>query len=77
MRIEIYSKSDCSLCDQAKAVLLEVRSRVPFELVEIDIERDPLLFERFRYDIPVVFIDGKKAFKHRLDPRVLEARLRR
>ncbi len=77
MLVEIYSKADCSLCDEAKAVLLRVKKRVPFELREIDIESDPALFERYRYDIPVVFVDGHKAFKHRLDEKALLERLRR
>jgi glutaredoxin len=77
MKVEIYSKAECSLCDTAKAVLERVRKRVPFELVEVDITADPALFERYRYDIPVVFVDGQKAFKHRLEERVVEARLRR
>lgn len=77
MEVEIYSKPDCPLCDDAKAVLLSVQRRIPFALREINIESDPAVFERYRYDIPVVFIDGKKAFKHRLDERQLEARLRR
>ncbi len=77
MRVEIYSKADCALCDEAKLVLEQVRKRVPFELAEVDIEQDPELFARYRYDIPVVFIAGKKAFKHHLDARVVEERLRR
>lgn len=77
MRVEIYSKADCPLCDDAKEILLAVRRRVPFELVEVDITTDPELFERFRFDIPVVFVDGSKAFKHRLDARAVEERLRR
>jgi hypothetical protein len=58
-------------------VLLRVQRRVPFTLAEIDIQTDPALFERFRYDIPVVFINGNKAFKHRLEDKELERRLRR
>ncbi len=77
MRVEIYSKADCPLCDEAKAVLLEVRERVPFELVEVDIEADPSLFARYRYDIPVVFIEGRKAFKHHLTAKDVEKRLLR
>ena len=77
MKVAIYSKPDCPLCDDAKEVLLAVRQRVPFDLEEINIESDPALFEQFKYDIPVVFVEGRKAFKHRLDPKTLEARLRR
>jgi len=77
MIIEIYSKSQCPLCDEAKEVLAQVRRRVPFELREVDITQDPALFEEYRYDIPVVFVNGRKAFKHRLDAKAVEARLRR
>ena len=77
IRVEIYSKSDCPLCDEAKAVLLEVRRDVEFELVEVDITLDPALFERYRCDIPVVFVNAKKAFKHRLEARAGRERLAR
>jgi glutaredoxin len=77
MLVEIYSKADCPLCDEAKDVIVSVRQRVPFELKVVDIEADPELFARYRYDIPVVFIDGSKAFKHHVDVTAFEARLRR
>ena len=50
---------------------------MPFRLLETSIEQDPVLSERYRYDVPVVFIDGQRAFKHHLDPRQLEDRIRR
>jgi glutaredoxin len=77
MRVEIYSKPECSLCEKAKRTIQSVRARVPFELVEVNIEKDPTLFERFHLDVPVIFIDGRKAFKHRVGEEELEARLRR
>ena len=77
MIIEIYSKPQCPLCDEAKEVLARVRRRVPFELREVDITTDDALFQAHRYDIPVVFVNGRKAFKHHLDERAVEDRLRR
>jgi glutaredoxin len=77
MIVEIYSKPQCPLCDEAKEVLARVRRRISFELKEVDITGDPALFERHRYDIPVVFVNGRKAFKHHLDERAVEDRLRR
>ncbi len=76
MRVDIYSKPACSLCDEALAVLERVQARIPFDLRVIDIRQSPTLFEAHRYDIPVVFIDGEFAFKHRLDEAELETRLR-
>jgi glutaredoxin len=75
--VEIYSKADCCLCDEAKKVLLAAQRKVPFEIREVDIEGDAALLERFRYDIPVIFVDGKKAFKHRVSEATLLARIAR
>ena len=33
----------------------------------INIEQDREAFEKYRYDIPVVFLDDVKLFKHRVD----------
>lgn len=76
MRVDIYSKPNCSLCDKAAIVVESVRARIPFELRIISILEDPAAFDAWRYDIPVVVIDGVPAFKHRVDPGELEARLR-
>ncbi len=77
LQVEIYSKKDCPLCDEAKAVLDRVRERVPFDLIEVDIEGDPKLFEQFKHDVPVVYVDGRKAFKHHVDEKALERRIER
>jgi glutaredoxin len=76
MRVDIYSKPNCSLCDKAAAVVESVRARIPFELRIISILEDAAAFEAWRYDIPVVVIDGVPVFKHRVEPAELEARLR-
>lgn len=77
MIVRIYSKPNCCLCDQAKAVLERVRQRIPFELVEEDIRADPAIFAAYRYDIPVVIIDGRDTFKLRLEESEVEASLQR
>jgi len=76
MTVEIYSKPGCSLCDEAKAVLLSVRERIPFELVEVDIRSDRALFDRYKFDIPVIVVEGERAFHHRVDESALETLLR-
>ena len=77
MRVDLYSKPDCHLCDEAKAVLLAAQAKVPFELKVIDIEKEPALLEQYKHDIPVVFIEGRKAFKHRVDEAQLLKKLER
>lgn len=75
--VEIYSKPDCCLCDEAKRVLEAVRRDVPFELREVNIAGDPERLAAFGQEIPVVFIGGRKAFKYRVDERELRRRLQR
>jgi len=53
-----------------------VRREVAFEFREIDIGWSGELYEEHKHDIPVVEIDGKRAFKHRVDPAALKERLR-
>jgi Rieske Fe-S protein len=73
IRVELYGAPDCHLCDAVKATLVRVRRDIPFELREVDITVTPTLAETYRERIPLVLIDGRRAFKFRVD----EAALRR
>jgi hypothetical protein len=73
--VVLYGKADCELCDEMKAVVEDVRREVPFTLEIIDIECDPELRRLYALDIPVLLIDGRKAFKHRLAAAALRRRL--
>ncbi len=77
IQVEIYSKPDCHLCVEAKAVLQEVQASLPFHLVEIDISNDPALQEAYGEEIPVIFINGKKAFKYWVQRKELVRKLQR
>jgi len=72
MKIKILSKPDCHLCDEAKQTIERVTERLPIEIEVIDIEKDPELFNQYRYDIPVIFLDERKIFKHRVDEQKLK-----
>ena len=76
-RVTLYTKAGCCLCDDAKAALAEARRAVEFDLAEIDIESDAALYEKHKHDIPVIEVDGHRAFKHRVAPAQLVERLRR
>lgn len=75
--VTLYTKHDCSLCDKAKEVILSVRREIPFTYREVDITSDPDTYEEYREQIPVIFVDGRKAFKFRLTAEALLERLRR
>jgi len=73
----IYSKPDCNLCDEIKAQLKKLQRRHRFEMSEVNILEDPEALNRFREEIPVVFINGRKAFKFRLDEQEFLRKLQR
>ena len=58
-RITLYSRPDCHLCDDARAVIERVGE--PYD--EVDIETSDDLFKRYLERIPVVSIDGVEAFE--------------
>jgi len=74
-RLTLYTKPDCSLCDEALDVLERVRGRVAFELEVIDIDTDRELGERYGERIPVILVDGHEAFEYTVDERELQSRL--
>ena len=65
-RVTLYTRAGCCLCDQAKDVLQTARSRALFELEEIDIDRVPEWLPLYNDEVPVIAIDGRKAFKYRV-----------
>ncbi len=77
VRIEMFSKPGCHLCDEARDVIEQARSHYPFEFRIINIENDRRLVAAYGTEIPVVRINGNKAFKYRVDPADLESKLRK
>ena len=75
--VVLYTRSGCCLCDDAKEALRVARAQVEFTVREVDIESDRDLYEAHKHDIPVIEIDGRRAFKHRVTPQALVARLSR
>ena len=63
----VYSRPGCHLCDIAKHAIQSAGCDDLFTLEEINIESDPGLLTKYKYDIPVVTIDGEEAFRHRVD----------
>ena len=74
--VVLYTRAGCHLCDEAKEQIRRVLAQAPFAFHEVDIDLDPELRERYNEKVPVVFINGEKAFKYRIDPRQFLKRLR-
>ena len=73
----VYSREDCCLCDEALAEIDKARAEVDFEVRVVDIDQDPDLAARYGHEVPVVEVDGRKAFKFRVTSRELVRRLKR
>jgi Glutaredoxin-like domain (DUF836) len=58
-----------------KATLAEVREEHDFDYEEVDIGGDPELEARYREWLPVVEIDGQRAFVYYLDRAAFVRRL--
>ncbi len=69
MDIVLYSKPGCCLCDEVKAQLTKLKDSYRFDWRLVNILEDPQAFEQFKDEIPVVFINGRKAFKFYLDEK--------
>ena len=66
VRVVLYTKRDCGLCHEMKTVMKSAGCDELYTLEEVDIEKDASLFESYRYEIPVLCINGVEAFRHRL-----------
>jgi hypothetical protein len=79
IQLTLYSKSGCGLCEEAYDVVLSVSRALagdrPSMLEVVDITTESALMARYRYDIPVLAIDGRPAFRHHVDPARLRTRL--
>jgi glutaredoxin len=58
--VTLYTRPGCHLCDEAREAILSLREELPpFELSEVNIERDDGLLARYLERIPVVAVDGE------------------
>jgi glutaredoxin len=74
-RVILYHAAGCHLCERAREIVREVREAAPFELEEVDIAGDPRLEAKYREWLPVVEIDGERAFVYYVDPAALRRKL--
>ena len=70
-RVTLYTSQGCGLCDRARDVLDAVGE--PYELV--DITGDPQLEATYREWLPVVEIEGRRAFVYYVDEAAYRRKL--
>jgi glutaredoxin len=76
-RVTLYSRPGCHLCDDARAVIVRVCGDLGEEYVEVSIDGDPELQQRYAEEIPVTFVDGRQHDFWRVDEARLRAALAR
>ena len=63
----VYSRKGCHLCEIVKESLVKLHKRGGFQWREVDVDSDADLRRQYNDQVPVVFINGRKAFKYRMD----------
>jgi glutaredoxin len=66
-QVVVYSRKGCHLCEIVKESLVKLHKRGGFQWHEIDVDSDAELRRQYNDQVPVVFINGHKAFKYRMD----------
>ena len=74
-KVTLYTRRGCHLCDEAKRSIDSARLRRPFDYEEFDIDTDPQLRRLYNEEVPVIAIDGAKAFKYKLTTEELLKKL--
>lgn len=82
VQIELLTRANCHLCDEAKAVITTVITRVKPDgidvvLHEVDVDTNSELLALYSEEVPVVFINGLQHTYWKVDPERLEKCLRR
>jgi len=62
--VTIFTAEGCHLCEQALAAVREGQALEPFELEVVDISGDAGLEAEYRTLLPVIEIDGVRAFTY-------------
>jgi glutaredoxin len=75
--VVLYTRPGCHLCEEAKQEMRAADCADQYALEEVNIESDPEIYERYRDEIPVITINGIKAFKYHLTAAEFKRKLRR
>lgn len=75
--VKLYTRPGCHLCEEAKGEILAAGCADEYVLEEVNIDEDPALKELYGWEIPVITINGTKAFKYRLTAAEFKTKLRR
>lgn len=75
IQVVLYTRENCHLCDMVKSYLDALNQSIPHQLIEVNIDGDRHLVEKYGAQIPVVEI-GSYTLKAPISKRELEITLR-
>ena len=64
LKLTVYSRSYCHLCEDMIAGLHAVQARFPFDLDIVDVDSDPRLEARFGEHVPVLMHGDRELCRH-------------
>src|SRR5207249_1545877 len=67
VQLTLYTRTQCPLCHEMRAVIERVARDVPLALEPIDVDTDVALAAAYGDQVPVLAINGRKAFAVRGD----------
>jgi glutaredoxin len=73
----LYTRKDCCLCEEMKEIVRRVAQRRALTIQELEVDSSAELQAQYGNEVPVLLINGRKAFKYRLTVKELESRLRK
>lgn len=75
--ITVYTREHCHLCEAAIETCRRVGDTVDRDVTveTVDVDSDPTLRSEYGDRVPYVFVDGRPAFKYRVDEDELRRRL--
>jgi glutaredoxin len=73
----LYTRRDCELCAEMEVVLDAELPRFDARLERVEIDAQPDLETLYGQEVPVLFVNGRKAFKFRCTARELRKRMLR
>jgi glutaredoxin len=77
IELTLYTRNDCELCREMEDVIAAELPNFDARINRIEIDGNPALEARFGLEVPVLFVNDRKAFKYRCTPRELRKRLAR
>ena len=77
IELTLYTRRDCELCQEMEEIIDAELPRFEAKLQRVEIDGDSALEASFGQEVPVLFVNNRKAFKFRCTPKELRKRLLR